>query len=95
MREIGWGPVFDALERVLTGMGIDFYLIGAVARDIWVDHLSYRDKRTTKDLDISVYVRDLDAMGLCLGCILRVERREAKEERASQKARQGLAFQCH
>jgi len=60
LREIGWGPVLDALERVLTRMGIDFYLIGAVARDVWVDHLSYRDKRTTKDLDISVYVRDLD-----------------------------------
>jgi len=60
LREEGWKPVFNALERVLTGMGIDFYLIGAVARDIWIDHLSYRDKRTTKDVDICVYVKDLD-----------------------------------
>lgn len=52
--------MFDAIERVLTGMGIDFYLIGAVARDVWIEHLSYRDKRTTRDVDICVYVRDLE-----------------------------------
>lgn len=59
LRAEGWKQVFDALERVLTGMEIDFYLIGAVARDVWIDHLSYRDKRTTRDVDICVYVRDL------------------------------------
>jgi predicted nucleotidyltransferase len=59
LRAEGWKQVFDALERVLTGMEIDFYLIGAVARDIWIEHLSYRDKRTTRDVDICVYVRDL------------------------------------
>ena len=60
MRAEGWKQVFDALERVLTGMEIDFYLIGAVARDVWIEHLSYRDKRTTRDVDICVYVRDLE-----------------------------------
>ncbi len=60
LRAEGWKQVFDALERVLTGMEIDFYLIGAVARDVWIDHLSYRDKRTTRDVDICVYVRDLE-----------------------------------
>jgi predicted nucleotidyltransferase len=59
LRAEGWEKVFDALERVLTKMEIDFYLIGAVARDVWIDHLSYRDKRTTRDVDICVYVRDL------------------------------------
>jgi predicted nucleotidyltransferase len=59
LRADGWKQVFDVLERVLTGMEIDFYLIGAVARDVWIDHLSYRDKRTTRDVDICVYVRDL------------------------------------
>jgi predicted nucleotidyltransferase len=59
LRAEGWKRVFDALERVLTGMGIDFYLVGAVARDVWIDHLSYRDKRTTRDVDICIYVHDL------------------------------------
>ena len=47
--------VFDALEQAFDAVGIDFYLIGALARDVWY---SREDKvfRTTKDVDFAVLV---------------------------------------
>ncbi|RYE15391.1 MAG: hypothetical protein EOP45_18530 [Sphingobacteriaceae bacterium] len=47
--------VFDALEQAFDAVGIDFYLIGALARDVWY---SKEDKvfRTTKDVDFAVLV---------------------------------------
>jgi predicted nucleotidyltransferase len=47
--------VFDALEQAFSVVGIDFYLIGALARDVWY---SKEDKvfRTTKDVDFAVLV---------------------------------------
>jgi len=47
------------MERVFTGIGIDYYLIGAIARDVWINHISFRNKRTTRDIDFCVYVKDL------------------------------------
>ena len=35
-----YAPVFDALERALQQFDIDFYLIGAQARDVWTNHLN-------------------------------------------------------
>jgi len=47
--------VFDALEQAFTVVGIDFYLIGALARNVWY---SKENKvfRTTKDVDFAVMV---------------------------------------
>lgn len=50
--------IFDALERALKKFNVDFYLIGAQSRDVWTNHLSLRDKRTTRDIDYCVYVND-------------------------------------
>jgi predicted nucleotidyltransferase len=47
--------VFDDLEDAFTKIGVDFYLIGALARDTWY---AKQDKnfRTTKDADFAILV---------------------------------------
>lgn len=50
---------FDALERAFSKFNIDFYLIGAFARDMWLNHLEYLpERRTTLDIDFSVYIHE-------------------------------------
>ena len=48
-----------ALQRAFDHFGINFYLIGAVARDIWMTQIyAELDRRTTKDLDLAVFIND-------------------------------------
>ena len=48
-----------ALQRAFDHFGIDFYLVGAVARDIWMTQIyDEPDRRTTKDLDLAVFIND-------------------------------------
>ena len=50
---------FDALERAFQKFEIDFYLIGAFARDVWMNHLDHLPaRRTTLDIDFSVYINE-------------------------------------
>lgn len=51
--------IFEALERAFQKFDTDFYLIGAQSRDVWTDHLDLI-KRTTRDIDYCVYVKDSD-----------------------------------
>ena len=48
-------PVFNALEETFNALSIDFYLIGAIARDIW-----YAKGNTvstgTRDVDFAVFI---------------------------------------
>jgi predicted nucleotidyltransferase len=53
-----YDPVFTALERAMANYDIDFYLIGAQARDVWTNHL-LMDKRITRDIDFAVYVSSI------------------------------------
>lgn len=47
--------VFDALEDTFKANGIDFYMIGAIARNIW--YAKGDEKfRTTKDVDFAVMI---------------------------------------
>lgn len=55
-----YAPVFDALERVLQKIDVDFYLIGAQSRDVWTNHLDI-EKRITRDIDYSVLIGDRGA----------------------------------
>lgn len=49
----------DALERAFQKFGIDFYLIGAFARDVWMNHLEHLPvRRTTLDIDFSIYIHE-------------------------------------
>jgi predicted nucleotidyltransferase len=55
IREGELKEVFDELEEAFEHLNIDFYLIGALARDIWY---ARGDKkfRTTKDVDFAIMI---------------------------------------
>jgi predicted nucleotidyltransferase len=49
--------MLEALERGFDRFGIDFYLIGAVARDVWMRGIhDAAPKRTTGDIDFAVLI---------------------------------------
>jgi predicted nucleotidyltransferase len=51
--------MLDALERGFEKFGIDFYLIGAVSRDVWMAGINkIKPRRTTGDIDFAVYVNN-------------------------------------
>lgn len=48
-----------ALERGLLLFGIDFYLVGAVARDVWMSGIHrIAPRRTTGDIDFAVFINE-------------------------------------
>ena len=48
-----------ALERGFEKFGIDFYLVGAVARDVWMSGINkIAPRRTTGDIDFAVLIND-------------------------------------
>lgn len=50
-----------ALEIVLRRLGIDFYIVGAVARDIQLSiNPAFSAGRKTKDVDVAILVADED-----------------------------------
>ncbi|HEX5154777.1 MAG TPA: hypothetical protein VFW07_25195 [Parafilimonas sp.] len=51
--------MLSALERGFARFGIDFYLVGAVARDVWMMGIhKMPPTRTTGDIDFAVLVND-------------------------------------
>ena len=48
-------PLFEAIERGFKLLGIDFYLVGAIARDTWFAHKGIAPLGT-KDVDFAVYI---------------------------------------
>lgn len=51
--------MLSALERGLEKFGIDFYLVGAVARDVWMSGINQIEpRRTTGDIDFAVLIND-------------------------------------
>ncbi|NLR81741.1 nucleotidyl transferase AbiEii/AbiGii toxin family protein [Chitinophaga eiseniae] len=55
VREEVLKDLFDTLEEVFRELEIDYYLIGAVARDIWYARYNKQFRRT-KDVDFAVLV---------------------------------------
>lgn len=55
----GTSAAMAALQRGFAHFGIDFYIVGAVARDIWMTQV-YNDpeRRMTKDLDLAVFINN-------------------------------------
>ncbi len=48
-----------ALERGLSTFGIDYYLVGAVARDVWMSGINkIAPRRTTGDIDFAILIND-------------------------------------
>lgn len=57
----GFGEMFTALERGFTRFGIDYYLVGAVSRNVWLSGIHGIDpKRQTGDIDFGVFIASLD-----------------------------------
>ena len=51
--------MLSALERGFKIFSIDFYLVGAVARDVWMSGINkIAPRRTTGDIDFAVLIND-------------------------------------
>jgi predicted nucleotidyltransferase len=51
--------MLSALERGLKKFDIDFYLVGAVARDLWMSAINnIPPSRITGDIDFAVFIDD-------------------------------------
>jgi len=51
--------ILSALERGFSEHGVDFFLIGAVARDLWITAINgLPPSRITRDIDFAVLVND-------------------------------------
>ncbi len=51
--------MLSALERGLNRFSIDYYLVGAVARDVWMTGINgIAPRRTTGDIDFAVLIND-------------------------------------
>nr|MCU0355111.1 nucleotidyl transferase AbiEii/AbiGii toxin family protein [Cytophagales bacterium] len=53
--------ILESLERGFSRFGIDYYLIGAVAREVWMRGLKdITPRRATSDIDFGVLIKDSD-----------------------------------
>jgi predicted nucleotidyltransferase len=53
------GDMLQALERGFQKFSIDYYLVGAVSRDVWMSGIHrLRPRRTTGDIDFAVLIND-------------------------------------
>jgi predicted nucleotidyltransferase len=59
IREGELKETLDALQESFTALGIDYYLIGAVAKEIWYSR-GKRSHGKTKDVDFAVFVGNLE-----------------------------------
>lgn len=51
--------MLKAMEKIFRAFGVDYYLVGALARDIRLSaHKDFAAKRKTKDIDIAVMLDD-------------------------------------
>ncbi len=60
LKNEGLKKTFEVLELAFKKYGIDYYLIGARARDLWTDHIALNEKRTTEDVDFCIYINEHD-----------------------------------
>jgi predicted nucleotidyltransferase len=63
IRQAELKPVFDALEEAFNRLSIDFYLIGAIARDIWYAK-GNAVSTGTRDVDFAVFIANQEDYNL-------------------------------
>jgi len=57
--EGNYKEILEALEHGFSKFGIDFYLVGATARDIWMKGVhEMPPKRATSDIDFGIMIKD-------------------------------------
>ena len=70
----GMAAAMAALQHGFDHFGIDFYIVGAVARDIWLSQVHEEPvRRMTKDLDLAVLVSDAAQYEALLGWLTEKE----------------------
>lgn len=52
--------VIESFDKAMKGFGVDFYLIGARARDLWLAAKNMAPQRATLDYDFAVSIQNLD-----------------------------------
>ena len=56
-----YGQTIDSLKRAFSKSGIDYFLIGALSRDLWLRHIEDLPPfRMTMDIDFAILVNDDD-----------------------------------
>jgi predicted nucleotidyltransferase len=60
IKNIDMKEVIEVLNKAFTEFGVDFYLIGARARDFWLETNNIPIKRGTLDIDFAILVPNLD-----------------------------------
>ncbi len=59
IRQENLKEVFEVVEEHLHKLNIDFYLLGAIARDVWIAGIyELSPGRSTRDLDIAVFIEN-------------------------------------
>lgn len=48
--------LFETLESVFLGLDIDYYLVGAFAKEVWATVFDLHTPRITKDIDLAVLI---------------------------------------
>jgi len=57
--EGNYKEILEVLERGFSKFGIDFYLVGATARDVWMRGVhEVPPKRATSDIDFGIMIKD-------------------------------------
>jgi len=73
-QEGNFKELLDAIERGFNQFGIDFYLVGATARDVWMRGVhKVTPKRATSDLDFAVMLKDRKQFGELKKYLIKVE----------------------
>lgn len=83
LRQGNLRELFAVLESELAAEQIDFYLIGAIARDIWLTALHHIEPgRITRDLDLAVLLANQDQYQSLRERLLRTKRFVAQRDNA-------------
>lgn len=51
-------PILSAMERAFEHLGVDYYVVGALARDLWFQDGLRAPARATQDIDLAVHISD-------------------------------------
>ncbi len=87
----GMPEMLSALERGFEKFGIDFYLVGAVARNVWMSGINgIAPRRTTADIDFAVLINDKGIYEELKEYLIREERFQSTKENAFVLIKDGL-----
>jgi predicted nucleotidyltransferase len=74
LRQPEINEMLSSLERGLSKFEIDFYLVGAVARDVWMSGINnIKPRRTTGDIDFAILINDKETFEALKNYLINVE----------------------